>query len=746
MFAERRWRWHGPALAALSLAAIGGAVAWREPSCGDARGDRAVAASCGREFDRTGEPEAGLRAAQAELARGQKERARALAARLVSGPRASAGRRLLAELERERAGFVRARPGFEEALAWAEARGQESDAYAAAAALVTGLWSESDFDAALTFAEKAHAHALASGQPELVVKSLIALGSVYHGAGDRERALEAYEQASAALGPSQREQRADVLLRRGALLLGERQFALAEPLLEEGRALSAAIGATQDVAAAETNLADLALARRELAAASRHLARAAEAWHASGAGPVPPGILLNQAILARLRGDAGAAFATLGSVVAAAPEPEVMWLVEQELGQLAEAGGQLAEAERHYQRAIEIVEQMWSEIGPGALRAPFFEDRWQPYGSLFALRVRSGDAKAAFAAAVAAQGRMFLAESLEVASRQVRGDTLRSFGRLAATSSLAASRGASQIPEALRNHTVLNYFSDGERLHLLVIEGGRVRLTTVAVPLAELERLVDAFSSEPQAEAAGALGRLLVPAEVLPGAPRLYVVPAGPILHVPFAALMVEGQRLVHRYEVVYAPSAAALAVALANPRREATTSSVVLGDAGGELVHATAEGALVAQLTGARALLGAAASTQALRAAGEAELLHVAGHSGIGVDGGYLVLADAKVSAADLLKWRIRPRVVVLASCASAATNRRDMWGSLAVAFLAAGSEHVVATLHSVEDEVAAEFAAAFHRAGGARDPAAAVATAQRELARHRTVAQWSAFVAIGR
>ncbi len=745
MFAERRRRWALVLVALSLLAAVALTFASREPECGDDRGDLAIAASCGREFERTGEPEAGLRAAQAELARGQPERARALAARLLSGPRASAARRLLAELERERAGFVRARPGFEEALAWAEARGQARDAYAAAAALVTGLWSDSDFDAALTFAEKAHSHALASGQSELVVKSLIALGSVYHGAGDHERALAAYEQASAALGPSQREQRADVLLRRGALLLGERQLALAEPLLEEGRALSAALGAAEDVAAAETNLADLALARRDLVAARRHLERATEAWHASGAGPVPPGILLNQAILARLRGDAVVALATLIGAAAAGPEPEVTWLVEHERGLLAEAGGQLAEAERHYRRAIEIVEEMWSVIGPGALRAPFFEDRWLPYGSLFALRVRLGDASEALAAAVAAQGRMFLAESIETASRQVRRDSLRAFGRLVAASSLVASQSALGIPEALRGHTVLNYFSDGERLHLLVIEGGRVRLTKVAVPLGELERLVDVFSSQPEGDVASALGRLLVPAEVLPRSPRLHVIPAGPILHVPFSALEVEGQRLVHRYEVVYAPSAAALAIALTSPRRAASTSSVVLGDAGGELVHASAEGALVALLTGAPARFGAAASTQALRAASEAELLHVAGHSGVGIDGGYLVLADAKVSAADVLKWGVRPRVVVLASCASAATNRRDMWGSLAVAFLAAGSEHVVATLHSVEDEVAAEFAAAFHRAGGVRDPAAAVAKAQRELARHRTVAQWSAFVAIG-
>jgi CHAT domain-containing protein len=72
-------------------------------------------------------------------------------------------------------------------------------------------------------------------------------------------------------------------------------------------------------------------------------------------------------------------------------------------------------------------------------------------------------------------------------------------------------------------------------------------------------------------------------------------------------------------------------------------------------------------------------------------------------------------------------------------------MWGSLAAAFLAAGSSDVVATLFSVEDPTAAEFTALFYGAGGERDPVAATAAAQRTMATHLSASAWSAFTVVG-
>jgi CHAT domain-containing protein len=250
----------------------------------------------------------------------------------------------------------------------------------------------------------------------------------------------------------------------------------------------------------------------------------------------------------------------------------------------------------------------------------------------------------------------------------------------------------------------------------------------------------------------------------------------GPLLRVPFAALLADGARVLDRFDVAYAPSVTGLAALASTPGDPAALAStpgdptatapsappaaaaatapsappaaapaIVLADARRDLRHAAEEMRMVVDHTGARPRSGSEATRAALRDAAGAALLHVAGHSSVGSAGGYLMLADGEVTAADIIAWRVRPRIVVLPTCASAATVRREMWGSLAAAFLAAGTRDVVATLFSVEDALALEFARSFYQHGGATDPVAATARAQRELAARHPVSSWSAFVVAG-
>jgi CHAT domain-containing protein len=225
---------------------------------------------------------------------------------------------------------------------------------------------------------------------------------------------------------------------------------------------------------------------------------------------------------------------------------------------------------------------------------------------------------------------------------------------------------------------------------------------------------------------------------------RFHIIPDGPLLRVPFAALIVAGARLMEHHEIIYAPSATGLA-GLGTSAQPSAAGPVVLSDARNNLQHSTEETAAVIAATSATARIGDYATIAELRAAHDASLLHVVGHSGVNINGGFLLLADGEVTAADILAWHLRPHLVVLASCASAATNRRDMWGSLAAAFLAAGSTDVVATLFSVEDAVAAEFTKLFYRNHGDRDPVAATAAAQRAMASDHPASAWSAFTVIG-
>jgi CHAT domain-containing protein len=89
--------------------------------------------------------------------------------------------------------------------------------------------------------------------------------------------------------------------------------------------------------------------------------------------------------------------------------------------------------------------------------------------------------------------------------------------------------------------------------------------------------------------------------------------------------------------------------------------------------------------------------------------VLHVAGHAGWGAGGPWLELADRRIAPATVLSSRLRPGLVVLASCASGSSSGRTLWGSPGAAFLAAGSGSVLASLGSVEDRAARELVLRF-------------------------------------
>lgn len=747
-------RWVAIALAlAMSGCADPPCTDCRASICQDLAGHRnylAAAPVCERAFAVAGDPVDGIAAALAYRELHLDDQALALASHLLGGPRRADALRLMARVHLGHKKLEAARPLLEEALRLDRDHHDHASAYADAKELVAASWDRNDFATAFRFANIACAEAAESGDRKLHATSLFALGAVFQAVGDARRAIDAYSRATDELPADDLAGRARVLINRAELLDEERQYAFARPLLEEARSLAVRLNNFSLLMAAEVNLADIALAKHDLAAAGRHLDGADAAWRAGGHTTPSQGILINRAILARYRNDLAGALQAIDALAAGRPPPDMAWSVTYERGQIAAARHDASAAAANYLEAIRMIEEMWRTSSPEELKAPFFEDRWRPYQSLFALRVEQNAPDAAFATVISAQGRMFLAETIaasaDAAGPVERHDRLRSLPPLVAASPLARPLGPAETLTALQDRFVLNYFAGGERMRLLVIDRGKVRLARVGIELTELARLVDAFLADPDDRAAAqALGDALVPPDVLAAAPsRFHIIPDGPLLRIPFAALLVGGERLVEHHEIVYAPSATGLAGLRAATSSPGTTA-VLLSDSRNDLAHAADEAAAVVTATHAAARTGPQATIAALRSAQDASLLHIIGHSGIGVDGGYLVLADGRVAATEILSWRLRPRLVVLPTCASAATNRREMWDSLAAAFLAAGSNDVVATLFSVEDRVAAEFTERFYRHHGSRDPVAATAAAQREMAAGHPVSAWGNFLVVG-
>lgn len=279
-------------------------------------------------------------------------------------------------------------------------------------------------------------------------------------------------------------------------------------------------------------------------------------------------------------------------------------------------------------------------------------------------------------------------------------------------------------------------------------------------------QLVAELRARPESkEVAQALASGLLPEQIT--APRarnrpLAIVADGALAGLPFAALRVGSRWLIQDRTLVYWPAlssigperprdpAPAAGAAAASPVRLPDNGAVVLAATAGRgkselLAAARREAEEVAALVGARPRVGDAATIAALRESAGAPLLHLAAHGGLAPGGAFVRLADGEVSVSDVVSWRLAPRVVVLASCSSGARPSGSMWGALGGAFLAAGSQSVMATLWSVEDAPTAALVRAFYAAGGALDPARALAVAQRAaIAAGVSPRHWAAFVAL--
>ena len=652
----------------------------------------------------------------------------------------------------------------EEALALlteALERHQAIDDHTAAsedAALLSRVYQKADrFEDALRAAELARAEAALSGGDAMMASALIAFGDTLEIVGDHSFALDLYVAAAGHLPRSDKKGRARLAIQTSVALIELGRSREARRKLEESRDLARDIGVHHLVVSASVNLSHIALAEGRLDDAEDDLHDAQSAAVLRKPARLSNGVLLNQSVLARRRGNLPAALTALGQIRGNLSE-NTQLLAAYERGMIAEAGGDVVLAEDRFKAAVDMVEEQRAKLAPGDPKAPFLEDRWGPYESLFALRLRRGDARGAFATLAKAQGRMFLdalaVSVADIASPQpspVEGaigriTRLEQAMPLLATSTIRGTRSPEETLALVRGKHVLTYFPAGGRLRLLTIIDGEPHATSVEVELEHLDRLIDDFRARPDGAAADSLGNALLPPEALPAAPaRIHVVPVGPLLNVSFAALRVSGERLLDRYEVVYAPSVTGLAEMAAESAMAAAGAGLVVADTRSDLEHAAVESTIVVEQTGAMSRVGHDATTDAVRAAAKLPLLHVISHSGLGVRGGYLLLADGQVTAADILAWRVSPRLVVLPTCASAATVRNEMWDSLAAAFLAAGSRHVVATVASVQDGVATDFTGHFYREDGMRDPVGGVTRALRKMAKGYPVADWSAFIVAG-
>lgn len=253
------------------------------------------------------------------------------------------------------------------------------------------------------------------------------------------------------------------------------------------------------------------------------------------------------------------------------------------------------------------------------------------------------------------------------------------------------------------------------------------------------------------------LHRLLLAPLVADLAPyrRLIIVPHGPLLHyLPFAALHDGAGYLVEQMDLSILPSASLLPHLPAPPPPLSGHAAAFGHSHGGELPHAPAEAAAVANLLRGRAYLEAEATRTAVaQAAARASVLHLATHGDFRPENPLfsgLALADGQIATLDVFHWRMPASLVVLSACQTgrSVVSGGDELLGLMRAFLSAGASALVLSLWQVADAATRELMTHFYRRLIAGEAAAtALRQAQCHLLQnsHAHPYFWASFFVVG-
>ena len=722
-----------------------------------------AAVQCTGVFERTGLGEAAVLAARASRALGDEAAVLAWAPRLRGTTEEPALLSVIAGHHRRQGQVDQAIEAYRLQI---EAARQLADVEQEAWG-VYGLyylaWERSDFQAALLEADRMLEVAARSGEPRLVATSVQALFNLQYDLGDLEGAGTTLDRAESLVDPS------DVALQA-------RQWNYRCALeLDRGRQHLAIQACRRALEIAPTDLGrsfwrsthlNLVRAHLELGDSTSAAPHLADAWtFREPDGSRTTGLWYHRAWLALTEGRPQEALPDLEAALAEEPSADWAWDLEALLGSAAFESGEPGRAEAAWSRAIETLEALRQDLGSDELKPWLLTKRRRPFEDLFTLRAEAGRWREALAVTERARARDLLDAFISATnaasgspvptdsewigpSERTAAERHRTLGTLLPSlqaSPLAASRAIDELLAELTTEPVLLFFWARDVLWSALLVEGRSEIRRVEADGPILADLVTRFVRQPgDPELATRLGELLIPSEALI-TPHLTLVTEGDLSAIPFAALRVGETFLVERISLSQVPSLEAL-VALAETEVEAGAPPKIFGDPLGDLPAAGQEARAAAEMLGGHLALGAEASIEALWSGTTPSLLHLASHSGVDSRGPWVALADGVLTASDVLAGPQAPPLVVLASCASGARARRGVWGSLGAAFLAAGSRAVVVSLWSVDDAASQRFIERFYVEGGARDPAGALARAQRAmLASGEPAEAWAAFALIG-
>ncbi len=439
------------------------------------------------------------------------------------------------------------------------------------------------------------------------------------------------------------------------------------------------------------------------------------------------------------------------------------WAFDHRLARALRRAGEFDQAIEHARRAIALLESTNPAATPESFRATYYETHQSLYVTLaLSLLDRAVPGPPGDADRVAAWDAIELGRNLRQANRHTVDTRLTQSNLPALLERLGTTRA------------LVEYVMTHEELIVFVVANGRLTAVRTKIPEQRIADrvglLIDLWRADDEAAAAPIARRLgfeiVAPwiDEIPPGVQELVICPTGLLNHVPFEYVPrnAAGGRLIDRFAISYAPSAALLLTGSVLEPSAPVSGLFIAGGEGGAAVRSDtarassrdrwlnelylAEGLSdpahsLLPLPGARAevdalarfkgrdglvLRGEQATVDAISrlALNRFGILHFATHGRVSernpewsalllspkTDGDEV--SDGWLRARDISNWTLDAQLVVLSACETAhgRSLRGDGVQSLARAFLHAGAQSVVASLWLANDARTAELMPRFY------------------------------------
>lgn len=313
--------------------------------------------------------------------------------------------------------------------------------------------------------------------------------------------------------------------------------------------------------------------------------------------------------------------------------------------------------------------------------------------------------------------------------------------------------------------TVAEYYTTHDHTLLFVVDAYQPNVSMYRVPISlrQLRDYIDQFREEVcnyhqwHGELESTWQELMRPLiePVMAHLQRqgiLCVIPHGLLHQLPFHAMQHEGQYILDRCPIVYAPSGAIL-LQFQNRHAQTWRKAVVVGNPDQDLQGATAEVKEVAKLFETVPRLGHDAKFDLHREHIDTDVLHVATHGLFDQDQPTLsgiLLADELLTISKISEMQIQANLVTLSGCETGLSKEgpQNQLISLTNAFFKIGVPSMVVSLWKADDTATTELMVEFYTQLklGAPSLAHAMRSAQLAVRRRRSHPYfWSPFIVVG-